>query len=310
MRRSPRHTSREAGSSARSAKRRRCAGRLDAPQQRAQAREQLAQREGLDQVVVGAGIEAGHAVVDRVARGEHQDRRAVAGLAHAPADLEAVDVRHGDVEDDGVELLGGETVERLAAVLGERHVVALERQRALHRRAQRRLVIDHQDSHCRVQDTSEAVRVGEEQRPATFSGAADAEYRSSRRVQPALRGTMTLSVDIPRDPIAPAAARRAIEGLSGTVADDVMPDVKLLVSELVTNSVKYGGEGALRLQIDTDGPRKLRAEVIDQGVGFVPVARDRPATEVGGWGLHLVQTLSNRWGVHEGSTHVWFEIER
>ena len=40
------------------------------------------------------------------------------------------------------------------------------------------------------------------------------------------------------------------------------------------------------------------------------VARDRPATDVGGWGLHLVQTLSERWGVHEGSTHVWFEIER
>jgi anti-sigma regulatory factor (Ser/Thr protein kinase) len=121
---------------------------------------------------------------------------------------------------------------------------------------------------------------------------------------------LTLSVDIPRDLRAPATARRAIEGLSGSVADDLLPDVKLLVSELVSNSVKYGGEGALRLQIDTDGPRRLRAEVIDQGVGFVPVARDRPATEVGGWGLHLVQTLSNRWGVHEGSTHVWFEIER
>jgi anti-sigma regulatory factor (Ser/Thr protein kinase) len=74
--------------------------------------------------------------------------------------------------------------------------------------------------------------------------------------------------------MAPAAARRAIEALSGRVADDVIPDVKLLVSELITNSVKYGGEGALRLQIETEGPRKLRAEVIDQGVGFVPVARD------------------------------------
>ena len=121
---------------------------------------------------------------------------------------------------------------------------------------------------------------------------------------------MTLSVDIARDPAAPATARRAIEGLSGTVADDLLPDVKLLVSELVTNSVKYGGEGALHLQLDTAGPRRLRAEVIDQGVGFVPVARDRPATDVGGWGLHLVQTLSNRRGVHEGSTHVWFEMER
>jgi anti-sigma regulatory factor (Ser/Thr protein kinase) len=130
--------------------------------------------------------------------------------------------------------------------------------------------------------------------------------RQSRLTGPA----MTLTVDIERDLTAPATARRVVDGLSGTVAEDVLPDVRLLVSELVTNSVKYGGEGALRLQIDAYGPRKLRAEVIDQGVGFVPVARDRPSTEVGGWGLHLVQTLSNRWGVYEGSTHVWFEIDR
>ena len=121
---------------------------------------------------------------------------------------------------------------------------------------------------------------------------------------------MTLSVDIPRHTTAPSEARRAVEGLSGSVADDVIPDIKLLISELITNSVKYGGEGSLRLKVDVDGPRKLRAEVIDQGAGFVPVARNRAATEVGGWGLHLVQSLSNRWGVHEGSTHVWFEIDR
>ena len=52
----------------------------------------------------------------------------------------------------------------------------------------------------------------------------------------------------------------------------------------------------------------MRVEVIDQGVGFVPTARAKPKTEVGGWGLHLVETLSDRWGVHEGSTHVWFEV--
>jgi anti-sigma regulatory factor (Ser/Thr protein kinase) len=121
---------------------------------------------------------------------------------------------------------------------------------------------------------------------------------------------VTFAIDIPRDHHAPAAARRAVERLEGTVDPDLIPEVKLLVSELITNSVKYGGEGAIRLKVDADPPRKIRAEVIDQGVGFVPVARDRPATEVGGWGLHLVQTLSNRWGVHEGSTHVWFEIER
>ena len=121
---------------------------------------------------------------------------------------------------------------------------------------------------------------------------------------------MNLSVDIPRDRTAPAAARLAVETLSGTVAEDLIPDVKLLVSELISNSVKYGNEGTLRFQIEAQGPRKLRAEVIGHGTGFVPVGRDRPATDVGGWGLYLVQTLSDRWGVHEGSTDVWFEIER
>ena len=121
---------------------------------------------------------------------------------------------------------------------------------------------------------------------------------------------MLLAVDIPRDAKAPWHARRAVERLEGTVDDDVRPDVMLLVSELVTNSVKYGENGGLRLEIDAQGPRKLRVEVVDQGGGFVPVARDRPANEPGGWGLHLVEALTDRWGVYEGSTHVWFEIDR
>jgi anti-sigma regulatory factor (Ser/Thr protein kinase) len=135
------------------------------------------------------------------------------------------------------------------------------------------------------------------------------EYRREKPCVLSL-STLTFAVDIPRDPHAPAVARRAVERLEGSVDDDLIPEIKLLVSELITNSVKYGGEGAITLKVDADRPSKVRAEVIDQGAGFIPVARDRPATEVGGWGLHLVQTLANRWGVHEGSTHVWFEIER
>src|SRR3954463_350817 len=97
----------------------------------------------------------------------------------------------------------------------------------------------------------------------------------------------TVSVDIPRDPTAPSEARRAIERLAGDIAPDIVPDVKLLVSELITNSVKYGGQGEVTLKVQAQGPRRLRVEVVDQGIGFVPVARNRPATEVGGWGLHL-----------------------
>ena len=120
----------------------------------------------------------------------------------------------------------------------------------------------------------------------------------------------SLDVDIPRDPQAPRLARRAVESLGPAIDPDVKPDVVLLVSELVTNSVKYGAEGDLRLQIEAPEPRRLRVEVINEGASFEPKARTRPKTEAGGWGLHLVETLADRWGVHAGSTHVWFEINR
>ena len=118
------------------------------------------------------------------------------------------------------------------------------------------------------------------------------------------------SVEIERDLTAPGAARRAVETFGEHLDPTVVPDVKLLVSELITNSVKYGGEGMVELQLRSDSPSHIRVEVIDQGVGFVPVARARPKTEAGGWGLHLVEVLTERWGVRDGSTHVWFEIGR
>jgi anti-sigma regulatory factor (Ser/Thr protein kinase) len=118
-----------------------------------------------------------------------------------------------------------------------------------------------------------------------------------------------LRVDIPRDRQAPARARSAIEGLADEVDPAIVPDAKLLVSEIVTNSVKYGDGGPVTLEVKAAAPGAVRVEVIDDGCGFVPVARTRPRTDVGGWGLHLVESLSERWGVHEGSTHVWFELQ-
>jgi anti-sigma regulatory factor (Ser/Thr protein kinase) len=119
-----------------------------------------------------------------------------------------------------------------------------------------------------------------------------------------------VSIDIDRDPSAPASARRAVEAFGDALDPSVVPDVKLLVSELISNSVKYGGDGRLRLILRSDDAQHVHVEVVDQGVGFVPVARDRPKTEPGGWGLHMVEALTERWGVREGSTHVWFEIDR
>ena len=120
----------------------------------------------------------------------------------------------------------------------------------------------------------------------------------------------TLTFDIDRDFTAPANARRAVERFGAILDPEVVPDVRLLVSELISNSVKYGGEGRVELILQSEDRRHVRVEVVDQGVGFVPAVRDRPKTEPGGWGLHLVEALTQRWGVFDGSTHVWFEIDR
>src|SRR5688500_12964770 len=101
---------------------------------------------------------------------------------------------------------------------------------------------------------------------------------------------MNLDVEIPRDARAPMRARRAVEHLGPAIDESIRHDVLLLVSELVTNSVKYGAEGDLKLQIEAPAPGKLRVEVINHGASFEPQARSRPKTEPGGWGLHLVET--------------------
>ena len=118
----------------------------------------------------------------------------------------------------------------------------------------------------------------------------------------------TYSLELPRTLEAPAQARDALTQLEPSLPDHVVPDMTLLVSELITNSVKYGGEGPVRLEI-THANDAIRTEIVDQGVGFTPVERDGDLSRVGGWGLHLVEELTDRWGTYEGSTHVWFEID-
>ena len=118
----------------------------------------------------------------------------------------------------------------------------------------------------------------------------------------------TVSVELPRTPRAPFLARRALDSLEGSLDPSVLPDVRLLVTELITNSVKYGGDGPVRLEVQASED-SVRAEIIDQGVGFTPKVRDADLDRVGGWGLHLTEHLTSRWGTYEGSTHVWFEID-
>ena len=118
-----------------------------AARERAQPRDELGERERLDEVVVGAAVEAGDAVLDRVARGEHQHGRPDAVGAQPPADLEAVDAREHHVEHDRVVVGGARHPQRVLALdrdVGEHPLVA---QAAPDQARELDLVLDDQHAH-------------------------------------------------------------------------------------------------------------------------------------------------------------------
>ena len=81
----------------------------------------------------------------------------------------------------------------------------------------------------------------------------------------------------------------------------------LVVTELVTNSVKYGPGRPIRLAIEICGNGALSGRVEDGGSGWVAVRENVDPAE-GGMGLKLVDSYTDRWGVDEGTTNVWFEV--
>jgi anti-sigma regulatory factor (Ser/Thr protein kinase) len=118
-------------------------------------------------------------------------------------------------------------------------------------------------------------------------------------------------VEFESSPAAAAWARNALLPLDDRVEPVVMEDVRLLVSELVTNSVRHAGTESDHVKLDVKlADDTLHVQVADTGSGFEPRERMAEATKPGGWGLYLVEKLSDRWGVARNSlTRVWFEID-
>jgi anti-sigma regulatory factor (Ser/Thr protein kinase) len=118
-----------------------------------------------------------------------------------------------------------------------------------------------------------------------------------------------LQVNLPHTVQAPGIARRSLaDWLAPAVEADELDTARLLVSELVTNAVVHGrGEITLRATLDED---RLLVEVIDEGRGFERTVRQQDFASIGGRGLAIVEAEASRWGIHEGTTHVWFELER
>jgi anti-sigma regulatory factor (Ser/Thr protein kinase) len=113
---------------------------------------------------------------------------------------------------------------------------------------------------------------------------------------------------------APTAATRArsevTKRLASRVTASILEDIRLLVTELITNALRHGKLTAgdrvsLKASVADD---IVRVEVGDPGRNG-DVAPREPGARGGGYGLHLVDRLAQRWGVErDGGTVVWFEL--
>ena len=131
------------------------------------------------------------------------------------------------------------------------------------------------------------------------------------------QGPNGLRMRLGSGPDAAAEARRAIAELRADLDPPLMETLRLLVTELVTNSVRHTDCDALTLRVAV-GKAAVLTEVADEGPNFdadaaleVEEAKDGRNPDHG-WGLFLVQRLARDWGVKEdgGSKRVWFELAR
>lgn len=133
---------------------------------------------------------------------------------------------------------------------------------------------------------------------------------ASRTLEPPVSTELTLRLE--PSPEAIPAARTALDGLAGLVDRPVWEDLRLLVTELVTNGVRHGSQrGPLGVAV-TLGDETVRVEVSDGGRGFSPPTAPMPRGDgSGGWGLQLVDRVASSWGVEiNDTTCVWFELAR
>jgi serine/threonine-protein kinase RsbW len=123
-----------------------------------------------------------------------------------------------------------------------------------------------------------------------------------------------LQVRMPRDVRAPGAARLFVGVcLRDRVPAAVLESALLVVSELVSNSVIHGDASATGIVVVRVALTEnlARVEVEDGGRAGVIAPRSPDLQDGGGFGLNVVQKLSERWGLERvaaGGTRVWAQF--
>ena len=109
----------------------------------------------------------------------------------------------------------------------------------------------------------------------------------------------------------PSSAREVVAGaVSAWHNDELVEIAELMVSELVTNAVRYGQVERVPFYVVADD-RSLYVEVSDRSSAG-PVVCGGHDDEPGGWGMSIIHEFASRWGYSRGLTSgksVWFELE-
>jgi anti-sigma regulatory factor (Ser/Thr protein kinase) len=112
---------------------------------------------------------------------------------------------------------------------------------------------------------------------------------------------------------APSAVRAALRERAPHLPVDLRDDLLLLLTEVVTNSVRHSGaKDGDPIEIDVNEvPDGVHVVVTDPGAGFERPDRLEPDhSTAGGLGLVLVDRLARTWGTGRTGRGwaVWFEL--
>ncbi|MEE1740103.1 ATP-binding protein [Streptomyces sp. BE147] len=156
------------------------------------------------------------------------------------------------------------------------------------------------------------------------SGGASNSWRGAKEVSGvafvvAQEVPTSSSMAVPHGPAGVGKARhRMREQLrSNGVADSVVDDAVLILSELLSNACRHGrplgwqteiGDGDVRAAWHMDRTGGLTVEVTDGGGPTRPIPSTPSVTARGGRGLNIISALAQEWGVRDdssGEVTVW-----
>ena len=123
--------------------------------------------------------------------------------------------------------------------------------------------------------------------------------------------SQTVAIDLPLEPDSARRAREQLTPFRPSLDETSFGDLCLLVDELVVEALGAAEGhtiGSIELRAEDDGER-VRVAVAEGGGAYRLPSR-RPEPGAPGFGLHLVQRLSDRWGMRRERDRatVWLEM--